>query len=178
MIAGGAGGCRPRSIQQRSERSTTPLAATASASGATAIMKNPSAKPEAFTALTGRDGEVLVLIGHTRHRRTASGLDSRGCSRGELCDSLREDFGMSGDLVQAWVDRGGLDASFEAPTGPAPPVPRKAPSRRVSDLRLAVEMAPAIRAEHISFATHARELAGAVPSPSVSWRMSCPVGFW
>ena len=82
-------------------------------------------------ARRNRPGEVLVLLGNTRHSRTASGLTSQDCSPDEVCRSLRDEFHLSAAVVRAWVDRGGLEASFAPPSGAKPPsVTARPPSRR------------------------------------------------
>jgi hypothetical protein len=82
-------------------------------------------------ARRNREREALVLVGRTRHSRTARGLSSRDCSADELLHSLRHEFGYYEPLVRDWMDAGGLEASFAAPSGPKPPpVTGTAPSRR------------------------------------------------
>lgn len=78
-----------------------------------------------------RPGELLVLAGKTRFSRTARGLGVRELEPDEICDALREDAGLSDALIDQWVRCGGLEASFEPPSGPKPPpVTRKPPSLR------------------------------------------------
>ena len=71
-----------------------------------------------------------VLQGHTRHRRTAAGLESLALTPDELIAALRDEVGMSADVVSQWVDCGALDAAYEPPLTPVPVLSGKPPSRR------------------------------------------------
>lgn len=78
-----------------------------------------------------RPGEVLVLIGGTRIARTPEGTASAELTPEGVCAALRDDFGLSDELVEQWVRFGSLAASFEPPSGPKPPpLTRKPPSQR------------------------------------------------
>lgn len=81
-------------------------------------------------ARRNRPGEVLVLLGRTRFSKTADGLEARDLSPDEVKQALREDIGISQDLVEQWVRAGGLKASFETPQGPKPPPIQRPPSKR------------------------------------------------
>lgn len=82
-------------------------------------------------ARRNRPGEMLVLVGNSRFTKTAKGLACSDLSRADLLQSLREEIGVSGPTLDAWVRSGGIDASFEAPTGSRPPpVTGLPPSRR------------------------------------------------
>ena len=82
-------------------------------------------------ARRNRPGELLVLLGHTRFSKTVNGLQTRELSPDEVSHALREDIGISQDVVEAWVRAGGLTASFETPQGPQPPpMLQRPPSKR------------------------------------------------
>lgn len=82
-------------------------------------------------ARRNRPGEMLVLVGSTRFTKTAEGLRHRELARDDLLQSLRDEIGVCGPTLDAWVRSGGVDASFEAPTGSRPPpVAGLPPSRR------------------------------------------------
>jgi arylamine N-acetyltransferase len=82
-------------------------------------------------ARRNRPGELLLLAGRTRFSRTEQGLECSDLSREGLVEALCEDFGLGAPLVDAWVRCGGLDASFEPPSGPKPPaVTQRPPSQR------------------------------------------------
>ena len=66
-------------------------------------------------------GEILVLSGHTRFRKTRAGIISEDLSAEQLLASLRDEFGYSGQLLDRWRESGALAASFEPPSGPKPP---------------------------------------------------------
>jgi N-hydroxyarylamine O-acetyltransferase len=72
-------------------------------------------------ARRNRPGELLVLTGHTRCSKTATGLESRELAPDELRRALREEIGLSEPLVAEWERCGALAASFEPPAGPKPP---------------------------------------------------------
>lgn len=66
-------------------------------------------------------GELRVLVGHTRFSRTARGLEHRELTRAELAGCLRDDIGISEEMIRIWIRSGALEASFEEPAGPKPP---------------------------------------------------------
>lgn len=75
--------------------------------------------------------KIIVLLGHTRFSKTAQGLAVSELTPEQLCQSLREDIGLSDQVIAQWVDSGSLDASFETPSGPEPPpLTQKPPSQR------------------------------------------------
>ena len=71
-----------------------------------------------------------VLQGHTRHRKTVHGLQSEALGREELCATLRDEVGMSEEIVNRWVQCGALDAAYEPPLTPPAPIVGVPPSRR------------------------------------------------
>jgi hypothetical protein len=76
-------------------------------------------------------GELIILYGYTRFLKTGKGIESRDLSRDELCKALETDIGISESLIRDWVGSGGLEASFEPPSGSPPPsLTRKPPSLR------------------------------------------------
>lgn len=78
-------------------------------------------------ARRNRPGELLVLLGDTRIAKTAGGVSTRALSREELCASLREEIGLSPELVERWRRAGCLEASFQMPASPTPPDPVERP---------------------------------------------------
>lgn len=83
-------------------------------------------------ALRNRPGERLVLSASTRISKTAAGVETRELNPSELCESLRDDIGVSGELVDVWRKSGALAASFEPPSGPpATPITARPPSQRI-----------------------------------------------
>ncbi len=77
-----------------------------------------------------RAGARTVLQGHTRHRKTTGGVQSDALTRDELCAALRDDVGMSAEIVSQWADCGALDAAYEPPATPVAVLSGKPPSRR------------------------------------------------
>jgi len=78
-------------------------------------------------------GEMVVLLGNTRFRKSAAGLEKQDLSPDELESALREEFGYSPDIVQQWIRSGALEASFVPPAGPKPPpITRPRPSQRTA----------------------------------------------
>jgi N-hydroxyarylamine O-acetyltransferase len=76
---------------------------------------------------------VVVFSGDTRFCKTAAGLTSRSLSPAEVRQALRAEIGFSEPLIEEWVRRGCLEASFQAPDpppGPPPPVAGLPPSQR------------------------------------------------
>lgn len=78
---------------------------------------------------TGTD--LLVLTATTRIRKTPSGTQTDELDASQICESLRDEFGISGAMLDRFRDSGALDASFEPASGPTPtPITQKPPSRR------------------------------------------------
>ena len=78
-------------------------------------------------------GDMLVLNANTRLRKSAGGIDTKELNALEICESLRDEFGISGEMIDEWRKSGALDASFEPPAGPPPaPIAGVPPSRRVT----------------------------------------------
>ncbi len=75
--------------------------------------------------------ELVMLVGSTRFSKTAGGIETRELAPGQLCQVLAEDIGISDDVIDKWIDSGGLTDSFQPHAGPhPPPVLREPPSRR------------------------------------------------
>ena len=75
--------------------------------------------------------KMIVLWGNARYLKTVNGIEHRELSKDELCESLHHDIGISYTLIDEWATSGGLDASFEKPSGPLQSaIPLKPPSRR------------------------------------------------
>lgn len=82
-------------------------------------------------ARTNVDGDMLVLAANTRIRKTSSGVESSELTPEQLCESLRNEFGFSGQFVEMWRESGALDATFQPASSPPPPqVVGKPPSQR------------------------------------------------
>lgn len=86
-----------------------------------------SAFNQRLFARRNRSGELLVLFGSSRYSKTAAGLASCVLSRGDLLASLRDEIGISGRMIDAWVGCGGLEASMQPPSGQMPPSPGQMP---------------------------------------------------
>jgi N-hydroxyarylamine O-acetyltransferase len=80
-------------------------------------------------AARNRGREVLLLVGNVRWIRNAQGVASRTLSRAEIPESLRDEFGMAGEFLDRWINRGGLDSAFEEVSQP-PSETRRPPSQR------------------------------------------------
>jgi N-hydroxyarylamine O-acetyltransferase len=65
------------------------------------------------------DGQ-LVLMANLRISRTATGPETRELTASKLCESLRDEIGVSGVMVEEWRRSGALEASFRPPSGPPP----------------------------------------------------------
>jgi len=75
--------------------------------------------------------EKLVLIGNSRISKTKDGMTTRELSASQLCESLRDEIGISGVLIEEWKKSGALEASFNPPSGPpAAPITLEQPSHR------------------------------------------------
>jgi N-hydroxyarylamine O-acetyltransferase len=83
-------------------------------------------------ARRNRPGELVILVGRTRYVRRSAGVTARDLDAGELKQSLREEIGLSAEVIDRWIGCGALAASFEPPpTASPPPVePGLPPSRR------------------------------------------------
>lgn len=82
-------------------------------------------------ARRNRPGALVVLFGNRRLEKTAAGVETRDLSRARMRASLIEEIGLAPGLVDDWIAAGGLDASFEPPSGPPPPpLNRRPPSQR------------------------------------------------
>ncbi len=80
-------------------------------------------------ARRNRPGEILVLSGNRRFSKTASGLQSEDLSAPAICECLRDEIGISSELLDTWRDSGALSASLLPPSGdPPPPSPGLRPS--------------------------------------------------
>ena len=77
-------------------------------------------------ARRNRPDELLILVGHTRYRRSCGGVMPRDLDARQLKQSLREEIGLSAEMIDRWIGCGALAASFEPlPADHGPP-----PSRR------------------------------------------------
>lgn len=75
--------------------------------------------------------EKLVLIGNLRVSKTVEGVSTEVLDASQLCESLREEIGISGALIDQWKQSGALEASFNPPSGlPAAPITLQQPSLR------------------------------------------------
>ena len=75
--------------------------------------------------------KLIILWGNTYVLKTINGVDYRELSRDEVCLALRNDIGISENLINKWIVAGCLEASFGKPTGPPPPpLTIKPPSQR------------------------------------------------
>lgn len=84
---------------------------------------------ERIYARRNRLGEILVLSGNRRFSKTASGLQSQELSESGICECLRDEIGISSELLARWRDSGALSASMLPPSGdPPPPSPGLRPS--------------------------------------------------
>jgi N-hydroxyarylamine O-acetyltransferase len=87
-----------------------------------------------ITARRHEPGRATLLVGPSRIVKTTTGQDSCDLTRIQVCECLRDEFGLSGRLIDRWVESGGLEASFEPYTGPTPPPQTVvAPSKRALD---------------------------------------------
>jgi N-hydroxyarylamine O-acetyltransferase len=79
-------------------------------------------------------GQRLVLTANTRILKTPAGVQTKALSRSRVCESLRNEFGVSGAFIDRWIACGALDASFAPAMAPPPhSIPNDPPSRRVQD---------------------------------------------
>lgn len=63
------------------------------------------------------DGQ-LVLMANLRISRTATGTETRELTKAELCESLRDEMGVSGAMIEEWRTSGALEASFRPSSAP------------------------------------------------------------
>jgi arylamine N-acetyltransferase len=76
-------------------------------------------------------GKLVLIWGNAMFTKTIQGIEHRELSRDELCEALHHEIGISYSLINEWAATGGLDASFEKPSGPRPPaIGLKPPSQR------------------------------------------------
>jgi N-hydroxyarylamine O-acetyltransferase len=90
---------------------------------------------EELYARRNRPGALIILVGRTRYLRTHEGIERRGLTSGELAQSLRDDIGLSGQMIDRWMESGCHDersASPAAPPSESRPRPAEPPSRRMS----------------------------------------------
>ncbi len=74
---------------------------------------------------------MVILFGNSRYIKTINGVEHHELTKDELCEALHIDTGISYELINEWADCGGLDASFEKPSGSKPPpATMKPPSQR------------------------------------------------
>lgn len=66
---------------------------------------------------------LVVLIGRTRHVRTPAGVESHDLTADDLTQSLRDEIGLSGHMIDRWIESGGLAESLAPPAPPAPSTP-------------------------------------------------------
>ena len=83
-------------------------------------------------ARRNRSGALVMLVGCTRYRRTAAGVESQDLREDALRQSLREEIGISALMLDRLAESGALAASLEpmpqdSPRGPHHGLP---PSRR------------------------------------------------
>jgi N-hydroxyarylamine O-acetyltransferase len=75
---------------------------------------------ERLYAKRNRADEKFVLMANLRISRTATGTETRGLNTSELCESLRDEMGVSGAMIEEWRTSGALEASFRPPSAPPP----------------------------------------------------------
>ena len=85
---------------------------------------------ERIYARRNRPGETVAITGNRRLSKTSAGLKTEELSRQGLCDSLRDEFGISGALINEWRRSGALEASFQPPTEAPRPAIGMPPSKR------------------------------------------------
>lgn len=91
---------------------------------------------ERIYARRNRPGEMLIISANRRYSRTKHGLDVRELSAGDLCDSLRNEIGISGEYITQLLSSGIIDASMRPSTAePPPPITGRPPSQRSREWR-------------------------------------------
>ena len=74
---------------------------------------------------------LVVLNATTRICKTAAGKQTTELNASQICETLRDEFGVSGAMVDKFRSSGALEASLEPPAGPPPaPINGKPPSQR------------------------------------------------
>ncbi|MEO8576958.1 MAG: arylamine N-acetyltransferase [Gemmatimonadales bacterium] len=82
-------------------------------------------------ALRNVGADRLVLSGPRRIHKTPAGTKTDELNASQVSESLREEFGMSGAILERFRESGALAASLEPVSGPPPaPITRKRPSQR------------------------------------------------
>jgi N-hydroxyarylamine O-acetyltransferase len=86
---------------------------------------------ERIYARRNRPGEMLIISANRRYSKTKHGLDVRELDAGDLCDSLRNELGISGEYIRQLLVTGIIDASMKPSAGePPPPITARPPSQR------------------------------------------------
>lgn len=84
-------------------------------------------------ARRNKRGGILVLNATTHIWKTRSGTETLDLNASELCESLRDEFGVSSAMLDQFRQSGALDASFEPAAAPPPtPITLKPPSQRTA----------------------------------------------
>lgn len=86
-------------------------------------------------ARRNRPGALIILVGRTRYLRTHEGIERRDLTTREVAQSLRDDIGLSGHMIDRWIESGCQDqpsARSEEPPGASRHRPAEPPSRRSS----------------------------------------------
>jgi N-hydroxyarylamine O-acetyltransferase len=80
-----------------------------------------------------KGSDLLVLNATTRIRKTSMGTQTENLDASQVCESLRDEFGISAAMLDRFRDSGALDASFQPAFGPPPiPITQKPPSQRAA----------------------------------------------
>ena len=90
---------------------------------------------EVLYARRNRPGALIILVGRTRYLRTHEGIERRDLTTREVAQSLRDDIGLSGHMIDRWIESGGQDQPYarpEEPPGASRHRPAEPPSRRSS----------------------------------------------
>ena len=75
---------------------------------------------ERLYAMRNRPDERFVLMANLRISRTATGTATLELNSSQLCESLRDEIGISGAMIEKWRLSGALEASFQPPSAPPP----------------------------------------------------------
>jgi arylamine N-acetyltransferase len=82
-------------------------------------------------ARRNRPDALVVLTGQTRHLRTQKGIESRDLTADEVAQSLRDEIGLSGHMIDRWIESGGDGEASARTASPPPPVrPHDVPPSR------------------------------------------------